>query len=328
MQDVQSRLPEINALEAQAFQAAQTGRDAEAQRLWARILELDPNHVRTLSFLGQRAFRAGDMSSARVAFQRIVDIDGSDPQQWIHLAIACRNLKDEPAEENAIRQALTRDPGELRQPHSSGQPARATRPDARGGRRLQCGRRRGAAARPPASRASSGGRRGERACRKIQSRSRGIPRPVPRHPLQDVRGRGPQTVSRFGRHHGRPEATLRIAFDDLPLRGPGPDRILRPRAVSVAGSVRGRDRPDSHGVPERPRDRGRFHALHLLPAGRTATPVRRAQQLSALERVPPLQDGEARRGERRPVPAHDGAARGARRSPTSLAARRRRCSRS
>jgi aspartyl/asparaginyl beta-hydroxylase (cupin superfamily) len=113
MQDVQSRLPEINALEAQAFQAAQTGRDAEAQRLWARILELDPNHVRTLSFLGQRAFRAGDMPSARVAFQRIVDIDGSDPQQWIHLAIACRNLKDEPAEENAIRQALTRDPGEL-----------------------------------------------------------------------------------------------------------------------------------------------------------------------------------------------------------------------
>src|SRR5215467_13660067 len=113
MQDVQSRLPEINALEAQAFQAAQTGRDTEAQRLWARILELDPNHVRTLSFLGQRAFRAGDMPSARVAFQRIVDVDGSDPHQWIHLAIACRNMKDEPAEESAIRQALTRDPGEL-----------------------------------------------------------------------------------------------------------------------------------------------------------------------------------------------------------------------
>ncbi len=111
--DVRSRLPEINALEAQAFQAAQTGRDDEAQKLWGRILQLDPNHVRTLSVLGQRAFRAGDMPSARVAFQRIVDVDGSDPHQWIHLAITCRNLQDEPAEETAIRQALTRDPGEL-----------------------------------------------------------------------------------------------------------------------------------------------------------------------------------------------------------------------
>src|SRR4030095_14368751 len=110
MQDTDNSLPEINALEAQAFQAAQTGRDADAQRLWKRILELDPNHVRTLSVLGQRAFRAGDMPTARVAFQRIVDIDGSDPHQWIHLAIACRNLKDEPAEESAIRQGVTRAP--------------------------------------------------------------------------------------------------------------------------------------------------------------------------------------------------------------------------
>ncbi|HYR00338.1 MAG TPA: aspartyl/asparaginyl beta-hydroxylase domain-containing protein [Casimicrobiaceae bacterium] len=113
MQDVQNRLREINALEGQAMQAAQTGRNAEAQRLWARILELDPNHVRTLSTLGQRAFRGGDMPTARIAFQRIVDVDGSDPQQWIQLAVTCRNLQDEAAEESAIQQALTRDPGEL-----------------------------------------------------------------------------------------------------------------------------------------------------------------------------------------------------------------------
>ena len=113
MQDTQHRLPEINALEAQAFQAARTGRDDEAFRLWSRILELDPNHGRTLSALGQRAFRRGEMTSARAAFQRLVDTDGTDPQQWIHLAITCRNLNDEPAEESAIRQALTREPGDL-----------------------------------------------------------------------------------------------------------------------------------------------------------------------------------------------------------------------
>ncbi len=113
MQDTQHRLPEINALEAQAFNAARAGRDDEALRLWSRILELDPNHVRTLSALGQRAFRQGDMQGARAAFQRLVDVDGSDPHQWIHLAITCRNMGDEPAEEAAIKQALTRDPGEL-----------------------------------------------------------------------------------------------------------------------------------------------------------------------------------------------------------------------
>jgi aspartate beta-hydroxylase len=113
MQNIQERSPEINALEAQAFRSAQAGRDDEAVRLWNRILELDPSHARTLKALGQRAFRNGDMASARVSFQRLVDIDGSDPQQWIQLAIVARNLNDEPAEEAAIKRALNVDPSEL-----------------------------------------------------------------------------------------------------------------------------------------------------------------------------------------------------------------------
>ena len=113
MQNIQERLPEINALEAQAFRAAQAGREDEATRLWSRILEIDPGHARTLMALGQRAFRQGDMPSARAAFQRLVDTDGSDPQQWIHLAITCRNLNDEPSEESAIQRALSRDPSDL-----------------------------------------------------------------------------------------------------------------------------------------------------------------------------------------------------------------------
>ncbi len=108
-----TQLPEIDALEAQAVQAARYGREDDALRLWNRILEIDPDHARTLTALGQRAFRRGDMQAARDAFQRIVDVDGADPHQWIHLALACRNLGDEPAEEQAIREALSRDPGEL-----------------------------------------------------------------------------------------------------------------------------------------------------------------------------------------------------------------------
>ncbi len=104
---------EIESLEAAAMRAAQSGRDHEAVRLWNRVLEIDPNHIRTLAALGQRAFRGGDMNAARAAFQRIVECDGSDAQQWIHLAIACRNLKDEPAEQSAIQRALSLDPRDL-----------------------------------------------------------------------------------------------------------------------------------------------------------------------------------------------------------------------
>jgi aspartate beta-hydroxylase len=113
MQNFQEQRPEIDALEAQAVRAAQAGREDEADRLWSRILELEPSHARTLTALGQRAFRRGDMLSAREAFQRLADSDGSDAQRWIHLAIACRNLNDEPAEEAAIQRALSTDPTDL-----------------------------------------------------------------------------------------------------------------------------------------------------------------------------------------------------------------------
>jgi aspartyl/asparaginyl beta-hydroxylase (cupin superfamily)/cytochrome c-type biogenesis protein CcmH/NrfG len=113
MQNYQGKSPEIDALETAAARAAQAGREEDAMRLWSGILAIDPNHARTLATLGQRAFRQGDMQGARAAFQRIVDTDGSDAQQWIHLAVTCRNLKDEQAEEKAIQRALSLDPTDL-----------------------------------------------------------------------------------------------------------------------------------------------------------------------------------------------------------------------
>jgi aspartate beta-hydroxylase len=113
MQNAQAALQQIGALEAEAVRAAQSGREDLAVALWSRILEIDPSHVRTLTTLGQRAFRNGDFQSARAAFQRIVDAEGSDPEQWINLALASRQLKDEAAEERAIQRALTLDPRHL-----------------------------------------------------------------------------------------------------------------------------------------------------------------------------------------------------------------------
>jgi aspartyl/asparaginyl beta-hydroxylase (cupin superfamily) len=53
------------------------------------------------------------MPSARTAFKRIVDLDGSDAQQWIHLALASRGVNDQEAEESAIQRALSLDATDL-----------------------------------------------------------------------------------------------------------------------------------------------------------------------------------------------------------------------
>ena len=113
MQKKQTGEQEISAFALAAARAAQTGQEQEALRLWGRILEIDPNHSQTLTALGQHAFRKGDMHSARVACQRVVDTDGSDSQQWVNLALACQGLKDEKGEEDAIKAALTVDPSDL-----------------------------------------------------------------------------------------------------------------------------------------------------------------------------------------------------------------------
>jgi aspartate beta-hydroxylase len=113
MQNDPAGLAQIATLEAAAVRAAQSGRDAEANSLWSRILEIDPNHERTLTVLGQQAFRRGDFQSARAAFQRLVEANGSDAQRWVHLALACEQLKDEPAEESAIQRALNVAPLDL-----------------------------------------------------------------------------------------------------------------------------------------------------------------------------------------------------------------------
>lgn len=104
---------EIGALEIVASRAMKAGREQEALAAWSRILTIDPQHGRTLSALGQHAFRMGDLESARIAFQRIVEADGSEPQQWISLALVHQKMRNEPAEEAAIQRALTVDPSDL-----------------------------------------------------------------------------------------------------------------------------------------------------------------------------------------------------------------------
>lgn len=113
MQNSLATKPEIVILEAAAVQASQAGKEEEAARMWARVLELNPHHALALSTLGKRAFRYGDHATARHAFERLVRVDHDDPQSWINLALACQAQKDEAAEETAIHNALVADPSHM-----------------------------------------------------------------------------------------------------------------------------------------------------------------------------------------------------------------------
>jgi aspartyl/asparaginyl beta-hydroxylase (cupin superfamily) len=104
---------EIASLSAQAQRAIQAGQEQLALTCWGKILAITPNHIATLSELGRHALAKGELNSALNAFQRVINIDGSEPQQWISLAVTYRQLEDEQGEEQSIQGALNKDPGDL-----------------------------------------------------------------------------------------------------------------------------------------------------------------------------------------------------------------------
>ena len=109
----QNVVAEIRALEAEVGRALQAGRGDAAWSLWERILGRDPNHAAALMALGQRAYRGGDLATARRHFDHLTQVNGRDKQQWINLAVVCLGQQDEAGEEAAIRGALTLDATDL-----------------------------------------------------------------------------------------------------------------------------------------------------------------------------------------------------------------------
>jgi aspartyl/asparaginyl beta-hydroxylase (cupin superfamily) len=104
---------ETAALEGEVQRALARGDGKLAEQLWERILACDPDHPGAVVALSQRAFRAGDLARARSLLAHLVQVDGSDSQQWINLAVVCLAQQDEAGEEEAIRGALTVDPRHL-----------------------------------------------------------------------------------------------------------------------------------------------------------------------------------------------------------------------
>ncbi len=108
-----STLATINQLEALAVQAHRAGREQELLGLWNRILGLDPRHARTLAALGQWHFRRGAFADALSAFKVAAESNPADPRAWINLALTHQQMKDDGAEEAALKQALKADPSDL-----------------------------------------------------------------------------------------------------------------------------------------------------------------------------------------------------------------------
>ena len=330
MQGLSHQSTEIDALEATAMQAAQSGREADAVRHWSRILELDPNHLRALNALGQRAFRQGDMPDARAAFQRIVDADGTiaaamDPAGRSRAATCTTTRR----RMQAIQSALSD-----RSPRSGGpDPPRPTLLERKGkmheaSRRLWRGRGGRSADAAAAARTAPGRRRGERPCGEVQPGQGPVPRSIPRSALPDVCRRGPAPVPHLSRHHGRAQEALRLAVDDCTTF-----RIWRRSSSSTArefpwlDGVEAGDRRHPRRIPRRASHRRGLHALHLVSARGAAQPVRGAQQFAALERVPPVQVRAARGCQRERVARRPWRCWNTCRSRTSRDEPPRRCSR-
>lgn len=100
-------------LHQQAKLALQQQRDADAVKLWQRIVGLAPYDLLANAGLGRWAARTGDFSSAAQHLETVAKADSRNPRHWIDLALVHRQRGDGCSEETALFQALRADPQDL-----------------------------------------------------------------------------------------------------------------------------------------------------------------------------------------------------------------------
>ncbi len=315
-------------LEAQVVSAEQAGREDDAIRIMVRLLELDPGHPGALRSLGQKAYRRGDLAGAREYFRGLVDAEGSNPQNWTLLALACKGLKDDAAEDEAIRKALTLEPRNL-----LALVARANLLE-RQGKTHEAAIAHGAVAMvaPPPDRVHPDLRSSVAysiAYRDHYDRSCGtfLDQYLEKH-LRDCAG---DDLRRF-------RDSVDIMVGRKKRYDSHPSHYFYPRLAPIEffdrdefpwiESVEARHRGGARRVPRGGALRAGLLALHRESAAPSARPVAGTEPLAALERVPPDGEGGGRRGECRALPGDHAAAGRRFRSRISRGARPRRCSRS
>lgn len=99
----------MNARVAEAQAASRRGDIAQAEQLLGQALADSPEDPQVLNALGMLALRRGGDRDARGLFARAAAADPGAGALWINLATACRRLKDDAAERDALEHALTLD---------------------------------------------------------------------------------------------------------------------------------------------------------------------------------------------------------------------------
>lgn len=99
----------IDALLAAAAEARQTGRGAEAARLYTEVVAGGAEHPTALNVLGMQALAAGEPARAAELFGRAVAADPSAADLGMNLAKAHRDLGDHQAERTALEGVLATD---------------------------------------------------------------------------------------------------------------------------------------------------------------------------------------------------------------------------
>lgn len=102
-------LDKIDRLLQQAGELANAGRAQEAERLWQRILEIEPRHSRALFNLGLNTLLKGDAHEARAVLGAARDEAPRDLPILMALSTACRRCDDREGELEAIGAALAID---------------------------------------------------------------------------------------------------------------------------------------------------------------------------------------------------------------------------
>lgn len=100
---------EIDRLLQQAGELANAGRAREAERLWLRILEIEPRHAKALFNLGLRSLLQGDFHKARNLLRTAGDEAPCDLPILMSLSTACRRCGDRDGEREALESALAVD---------------------------------------------------------------------------------------------------------------------------------------------------------------------------------------------------------------------------
>lgn len=104
----ESRDPDtLNAL---GIAYSDSGRPADAERLLARVIELDPENVEAYGNFGIVRLRGNDPSGARDSFRKALAIDPRFPRAWNGLGVALARLGDERAAIDCWEKAAALDP--------------------------------------------------------------------------------------------------------------------------------------------------------------------------------------------------------------------------